>query len=62
MFEEYIEKAVPEERRRAFALDCVLSLIGEQGRELMEGKSWGAERIVERAKVFEVYLAGKTEK
>lgn len=62
MFEGYVERALPEERRKAFALDCVLSLIGEQGQKLMEGKSWGAERIVERAKVFEVYLAGKTEK
>ena len=62
MFEEYMKTSHTEEQSRAFALDCVLRLVGEQGEKLMEGKDWAAERIVDRAKVFEAYLAEKADK
>jgi len=57
MFEGYLKVATTEEGRRAFALDCVVRAIGTQGEKLMEGKDWAAKRIVERAKIFETYLA-----
>lgn len=59
MFEEYVKGASVEEGRRAFTLDCVVRAIGTQGEKLMEGKDWAVKRIVERAKVFEAYLAGR---
>lgn len=56
MSEEYFKAARLEERRRAFAIECVLKAIGEEATKLTQGRGGIAERIVERAKVFEDYL------
>lgn len=60
----YIEKTViPEERRRAFALDCVLRLMEPLQKErIVRGPEATAEKIVDFAKVFEGYLAGESKK
>ncbi len=56
MFEEYVTRAKPEERRRAFALDCVIRLEGVKTiRSLKEPL---AKHIVGQAKILEDYLAG----
>ena len=58
MFEEYVKIAHIDERRRAFALDCVIRLEERIKREVSTDESWD-RRYVERAKVFETYLLGK---
>ena len=63
MFESYVEKALAEERRRAFALDCILTLMEPLQKErIIRGPEATAEKIVDFAKVFEGYLAGGGEK
>ncbi len=60
MFEGYSKIMSIEEGRRAFALDCILRLIGpEASKNLMEGKEWAIERVIKRTKALEQYLAGK---
>ena len=58
MSEEYFRRTQSDEARRAFAMECVLKAIGEEGTKLTQGREGIAERIVERAKVFENYLKG----
>lgn len=58
MFEEYVKIAHINERRRAFALDCVIRLEETVKRAVSADESW-TELYVERAKAFEAYLLGE---
>lgn len=60
MSKDYFEVVSQDEARRAFALDCIVEALGSAaGEKLMAGKEYAAKRIVERAKIFETYLAGR---
>jgi len=60
MFEEYIKIAHIDERRKAFALDCVIRI--EEGvgtRRIISLDERLVKQYVERAKVLEAYLRGE---
>jgi len=62
MLEGYTKVASLDEVRKAFALDCVVRLMGSLQERIIKDPEFTAKKIVEFTEVFESYLGSESNK